>query len=122
MPADHRGSRHHTAIRPGAVMRGIARITCGERSVQELAKLLGDTDAHADHGATSPKRRNHRIAILQRGAATNGDSFLSFAGESLRRDFPFMLPTDERLLEQPGHEHIAVQLPFDAAFVKSRWN
>ena len=95
-------------------MRGIARITCGERTVQELAKLLSDTDAHADHGATSPKRRNHRIAILQRSTATDGDRFLSFAGKSLRRDLPLMLPADERFFEQPGHEHIAVEAPFDA--------
>ena len=95
-------------------MRGIARITCGERTVDELAKLLSDADPHADHCATRPKRRDHRVAILQRGTATDRDRFLSFAGKSLRRDLALLFPADQCFLEQPGQEHIPVEAPFDA--------
>ena len=65
-------------------MRGIARIVRGERTVDELTKLLSNADAHADHGTACPKRRDHRIAIFQRGTATDGDRLLSFAGKRLR--------------------------------------
>lgn len=95
-------------------MRSIARITRGERTVQELAKLFSDSDAHADHGTTSAKRRDHRVAIFERGAATDGDRLLSFAGKSLRRDLALLLPPDERVFEQSSHEQISVEAPFES--------
>src|SRR5687767_4893928 len=97
------------------MVRRVTRITGGERAMQELSQLLGDTHAHPDHGTAGAERRYHRVSSLQRQAATDGNRFLPLARKGLRRNLPLMLPAEQSFFETPRHEHVIVEAPLDAA-------
>ena len=96
-------------------MRRVTRIPGGPRAVHELAQLLVEADAHGDHRAAGPKRRDHSVAFFQRQAGADRDCLLPFARKSLRRDLPFVLPANQRFLEQPRDQHVVIEAPFDSA-------
>ena len=102
-------------------MRRVARIAGGARAMHELAQLLVETDAHGDHRAAGAKRWDHSVAFFQGQAAADGNRFLPFARKRLRRDFPFMLPANQRFLEKPRDEHVLIEAPFEAGLPVARY-
>ena len=106
-----------TRGRAMSMMRRVARIARRKRAVHELANLLSDTHAHADHRAAGAKRRNDRVAFLQRQAAADGDGFLALARKSLRGNLPFMLPADQCFFEDSRDEHVVIETPFETISV-----
>ena len=94
-------------------MRRVARIAGRARAVNELTQLIGDVHAHADHRAARAKRRNYRIAFFERQTTADRNRFLPSAGKRLRGDLAFMLPSKQRVFEQPRAQHAAVQPHLD---------
>ena len=82
-------------------MRRIARITGRKRAMHELPQLLDDTDAHARSWRRVYETKESPYPFLQRQAAADGNRLLTLAGKSMRRDFPFMLPANQRFFEEP---------------------
>jgi hypothetical protein len=67
--------------------------------MNELAQLLGDAYAHADHGAAGPKRRNHCVPWLQRQATADSNRLLPFARKGLRGNLSRVPPAKQRVFE-----------------------